>query len=342
MAGEASPRDSRFLGPGEGLALLLAVPPLAVVVTSQVLFEVAGFDLLPLGQEVQEFVRRTGPVPLDMRLGDMETRLFWALSAFAAMAAALALTIVALAILVRSVTTRGLRLFVPIGFALIVLGLLSFYYAIVAETPIAGMFRFTYESLEAASLDPGFLFVVRWLVIFLTLLSVVAPLSAMMAACSTLAPPRDGGPGDVAFLAGQVRFLKALVVLGSAYLVAGVLNMGVWLAWPAKLIGSEAHAAQVESLAGTISIYWGGCFTVLIAAFYAPAMILLRDRAEAVIARSPASTGGMTAEKFLEDHGISLSLGKQLPQIGAVLAPLLAGPIGSAITSLAGALPMPG
>lgn len=342
MSGETSLHHARLIGPGERQALLLVVPPLLVVVVSQTLFELVGYDLVALGAAVESAVRAAPPSVLEARLADMETRLIWALSSFVSLVAAVALTTVAVVILARSVSMRGLRLFVPISLALILLGMLSYYYAIQAETPIAGLFRFPYGNLEAARLDPDFLAVVRTVLITLNLFSMIAPLSAMMAACSTLAPPRDGGPGDVIFLGGQVRFLKSLAVLGSIYMVTGVLNMGIWLAWPAALIAADPVAAQVESLAGSISIYWGGCFTVLIASFYAPAMIVLRERAEAVLAASPTATGGLTPEKFLEDHGLSLSLGKQLPQIGAVLAPLLAGPLGSAIAGLAQAVPAPG
>ena len=331
MAVEDSTQTSKRLRPGEGEALLLAVPPLAVFGVSQWLFESAGFDIVALGYQMVEVVRDMPSVPAAVGLAGLETRLLWALAAFINLAAAVALTSVAVIILVRSVSMRGLRLFVPIGFVLIALGIGSYFYAMHAETPIAGIFSFTFDTLAASgALDPTFLLVVKFVVVLLNLMTMVAPMSAMMAACSTLAPPRDGGPGDVAFLGGQVRSLKALVVLGSTYMVAGILHLGVWLAWPSNLIAGDPDAVQIIGFAKAVTIYWGGCFTVLIAAFYAPAMIVLRQRAQAVIARSPEDTGGLTPEKFLEDHGLSLSLAKQLPQIGAVLAPLIAGPIGTA------------
>ena len=343
MGQDQAPRLFGLLRRGEGDALLLALPPLLVSTLAQVLFEISAFDTVTLGQAVAEAVRGVTMPDLEAQLSEYETRILWALAVFLNLAAALALTVVAVIILRRSVSLRGLRLFVPIGLLLVAGGIASLVVASHLETPISGLFSFTYDSLVASGLFSAFfLDTAKFLVTFLNVLTVVAPMSALMAACSTLAPPRDGGPGDVAFLGGQVRMLKALVVLGSVYMVAGVLHLGVWLSWPAILVGADGLAGQVQSFATSMTLYWGGSFTVLIAAFYVPALIVLRQRAQAVIARDTSKTGGLTPEKLLADNGLSLSIGKQLPQIAAVLAPLFAGPIGSAVAELSGAVTLPG
>lgn len=320
---------------GEDVALLLAVPPLIVSTLAQVVFEFSGFDLLRLGEAVAARVDMAGSLSLPVELAESETRILWGLAVLLNLLTAIALTAIAVVILRRSISVRGLRLFVPTGLILIVAGVGSFAYAAEARTPISGLFFFTFGSLQAVGLfTSGFLTTVQALVTLLNVLSIVAPVTALMAACSTLAPPRDGGPGSVAFLGSQVRSLKALTVIGSAYMVAGVLHLGVWVSWPATFVPDPDLAKEIESYARAMSIYWGGSFTVLIAAFYVPALVVLRERAEAVIERAPGSTGGLTAEKLLEDHGLSLSLGRQLPQIAAVLAPLFAGPIGSAVADI--------
>ena len=243
-------------------------------------------------------------------------------------------------ILCRSVSERGLRFFVPITVVLIIGGIGSFVYASANQSPLSGLFSFTYDSLsEVPGFTEDFLRVAKLAVVLLNGISIVAPVTALMAACSTLAPPRDGVAAGIKFLSGQVKSLKALVVVGSIYMVTGVLHLGVWLRWPAMMVEDEALAVQILDNALAMSVYWGGAFTVLIAAFYAPAMVALNKRAEAAIAQMPRSTGGLTPKKFLEDHGLSLQVSKQLPQIAAVLAPLLAGPIGSALVDLSKALP---
>jgi hypothetical protein len=275
------------------------------------------------------------------RLALADDRVLWTLAVFLHLAAGLGLTTVAWIILCRSVSLRGLRYFVPIAVVLILGGVAGFALAAAARTPISGLFSFTHGSLAALpGLPGGFLAAARAEVVLLNVLSVVAPVSGLMAACSTLAPPRNGVAPDLNFLASQVKSLKALVVIGSIYMVTGVLHLGVWLRWPATLVDSAALATQIHDHAMAMSLYWGGAFSVLIAAFYVPAMVALNKRAGLVIAATMEdSTGGLTPKKFLEDHGLSLNVSKQLPQIIAVLAPLLAGPIGAAVVDLAKALP---
>jgi len=333
-------RKSGYLRQGEGEALLLAVPPLAVVVLAQLLFELSAFDLVALGQEVAAHIGTLGPLDLPGRLEAADERTLWILSVFLNFCPGIALTIVAVIILSRSVHERGVRFFVPITLVLIVGGIGSFIYASASQSPLSGLFSFTYGSISAApGFTEGFLGLAKLTVVLLNGLSIVAPVTALMAACSTLAPPREGVVADIKFLSSQVKSLKALVVIGSIYMVTGVVNLGVWLRWPAMMVDDEALAAQILNNALAMSVYWGGAFTVLIAAFYAPTMVALNKRAEAAITQLPDSTGGLTPKKFLEDHGLSLQVSKQLPQIAAVLAPLLAGPIGTAVIDLSKALP---
>lgn len=331
----------RFFRLGEGEALLLALPPLLVAVLAQVLFELNAFDLVALGQELAGRLQALTAVDLERKLALADDRAHWSLAVFLHLTSGLALTAVAVIILCRSVSLRGFRLFVPATLVLILAGSLSLGVAALAQTPLSGLFSFTYGSLGALpGLPEGFLIAVKIQVGLLNLLSVVAPITALMAACSTLAPPRAGVASDLAFLGGQVKSLKALVVLGSVYMVTGVVHLGVWLRWPAMLVGSEDMTALISDHAMAMSVYWGGAFTVLIAAFYAPAMVALNKRAEAVIAAmAKDSTGGLTPKKFLEEHGLSLQISKQLPQIAAVLAPLLAGPIGAAVVDLSKVIP---
>ncbi|MGF1608866.1 MAG: hypothetical protein ACFCUQ_05690 [Kiloniellales bacterium] len=331
----------QYLREGEGVALLLAVPPLTVAVLAQLLFEISAYDLVALGEEVASHLKTMEAPDLAGRLALADGRVLWTLAVFLHLTAGLGLTGLAVTILCRSISLRGLRYFVPIGVVLIVGGVAGFALAAALKSPISGLFSFTYDSLMAMPGVPAsFLVAARIEVVLLNVLSIVAPVSGLMAACSTLAPPRNGVRADLSFLASQVKSLKALVVIGSIYMVTGVLHLGVWLRWPGTLVDGDALASQIHDHAMAMSLYWGGAFSVLIAAFYAPAMVALNRRAGAIIAATMKdSTGGLTPRQFLEDHGLSLNVSKQLPQIVAVLAPLLAGPIGAAVVDLARVLP---
>lgn len=331
-----------ILREGEGSALLLAVPPLLVVVGAHLLFDINAFDLVDLGKALVASLTASaaGEPGLGVRLAVSEARIVWSLTVFLNFCAAMSLTVAAVMILRRSVSLRGLRFFLPVGVLLIVFGIASLIHAGLAATPMSGIFTFTFDSLVAihGAADP-FVRAVWVQVQVLNLLTVVAPVLALMAACSTLAPPKRGGLGDVAFLSGQLTYLKAILNLGSVYLVAGILHMGVWLRWPGAVVGDETLRERILDHAFGVSLYWGGTFTVMIAAFYVPALVALTNRAEAVIQDQPGATGGLTPKSFLQDHGLTLAPSKHLPQILAVLAPLLAGPIGSALSDLATTVP---
>ena len=232
---------------------------------------------------------------------------------------------------------------VPLGVCLVVLGLGWLAYAAQTGRPIGGIFVSTYASLMASPLyDPSFASSVHLQVNLLNVFSILTPVAALMAACSTVAPPKEGGIGDMAFLGSQVRYLRALMILGSCYMVSGVLHMAIWLGWPASLVMDAKLADVLLRQAMAITLFWGGGATVLIAAFYAPALIVLSKRAKMVLECSGDGMSTKDAATFLEEHGLSLSFSKQLPEFMVVIAPLLAGPMGSGLASLAGVLPTSG
>lgn len=344
MAGPTAPAHHQgYLREGEREALLIALPPVLVAALSQMLFDLNAGDLMPLVDAVRIAVASLEAPDLRTLLKASEARSIWNLALLLNLCASAVLVAVACVILWRSVSIRGLRLFLPAAILLSALGLGWLAYAAESGRPIGGIFALTYDSLMASPLyDPSFVSGVYFQVNLLNVFSIVSPVMALMAACSTLAPPKEGGSGDITFLAGQVRFLRALLLLGSCYMVAGVLHMAVWLGWPASLVTDPALAQVLIDQSMAITLFWGGGGTVLIASFYAPALIVLSKRAELAIARDQTGTGGKTPQAFLEEHGLSLSIRKQLPEILVVLAPLLAGPVGSGLADLAGVLPTGG
>ena len=122
--------------------------------------------------------------------------------------------------------------------------------------------------------------------------------------------------------------LKSLLNGGSALLVVGVLHMHVWLRWPAALVHDPRVGAEILGFSSAVSIFWGVAFSLLIMAFYLPVAALITDRASAILAQSPEEAGGKDAKEWLQEQGLSMTPTRQLPQIAAMLAPLLAGPLG--------------
>ncbi|HVF10692.1 MAG TPA: hypothetical protein VNA16_07810, partial [Abditibacteriaceae bacterium] len=184
---------------------------------------------------------------------------------------------------------------------------------------------------------------VNWIVSIINGFAIIAPVIAILAAGSTLVPPPAGQDRDLPYFAAQMRRLKEVLNAGSALLVAGILHMGAWLRWPAALVNDKAVQEEILNLALSISVFWGATFTLVIIAIYSPAASRLSAQALRAIKNDKEEGKDKEGEakdpyKRLNEHGLAISPAQQLPQIAAILAPLLAGPVGSLLSSLATSL----
>ena len=144
---------------------------------------------------------------------------------------------------------------------------------------------------------------------------------------------RERKKAEVDLIANQMRQLKMFIGIVSTLLVSGVLHMIVWLHWPTFLIVDNQLAQQVEEFSEAMSLFWGAAFSLLIAAFYIPAAWSLSKRAKMVIAEQIGDDMEVQ-DCLLQKHRISLAPLQQVPQMIAMLAPLLAGPVGSTFEKL--------
>jgi hypothetical protein len=143
---------------------------------------------------------------------------------------------------------------------------------------------------------------------------------------------------DLKRLETQMRKFKIIISSGSILMVAGILHMITWLRWPAALVADEWISLNVVSFSESLGLYWGATFSLMIAVFYLPAAVNIQQRCELIIAEQPELLCGMEPQDWLKKHGLLVSPLQQIPQIAVILAPLLAGPIGSVMTDLSGSL----
>ena len=86
-------------------------------------------------------------------------------------------------------------------------------------------------------------------------------------------------------------------------------------------------------------LYIGGTtFSLLIAALYISGVSYLSGRTAALLEVHPEVCEGEKTEEWLRKQGLSFSPLHQIPQILAVFAPILTGPIGSTLTSMTGSI----
>lgn len=194
------------------------------------------------------------------------------------------------------------------------------------------VFSFSYENLRQAGpqrISNDLLRYTMTVVSIVNVQAVLVPVVALLAACSTLAPPITEERPDPAFCALQMKRLKEVLTAASAILVAGILHMGAWLRWPAALVADKQAQDAVLGAALAITLYWGVTFTLMLVSTYLPAALLLAKRAQALLQEGAFKESVSQPEEWLKNHGLFLSLQDHFPQFGLMLAPLLASPLSS-------------
>ena len=239
----------------------------------------------------------------------------------------------------RAHSRRRLLLVAAVGAALCLVGVMTLFQSIATQGVLyRSVFAFTFLTLEAsARFSPAFLAYVHSLISIINGLAVVAPVIAVLAACSTLARPEDGRASDLDALTEQMRDLKEGLYAGSAILVTGILHMGNWLRWPAALVGDQAVQDAVRGVALSISLFWGATFTLVLFATYAPAASVLAARARARLKDEAYAKSISHPEQWLKEHGFFVGISDELPQIVVMAAPLVAGPLGALLAASIGA-----
>lgn len=197
------------------------------------------------------------------------------------------------------------------------------------------VFSFSYDNLRQAGAQRIGEHLLRYVMVVVSVVNVqalIVPVVALLAACSTLAPPISGQP-DPTFYALQMKRLKEVLTAASAILVSGILHMGAWLRWPAALVGDKAAQDAVLGAALAITLFWGVTFTLMLVATYLPAALVLARQAEALLLGRPSEAAEPEPEQWLKDHGLFLSLQDHFPQFSLILAPLLASPLSSLLVA---------
>jgi hypothetical protein len=207
-----------------------------------------------------------------------------------------------------------------------------FFLATLAEDDVLyrTVYGFTYQSLaRSGQIHDHLLGFARTAVSAINVLAVLAPIIAVTAACAVVAPPEQQGSNNPPALVARMRQLNEVLYGGSAILVTGILHMGAWLRWPASLIADRGSRDAVLGVALAITIFWGTAFTLMLLVTYVPAAVYLAKQAHGLFASDDYARTVPDPDGWLRQHGFHLSLEQHLLQFGALLAPVLAGPLGS-------------
>lgn len=134
-------------------------------------------------------------------------------------------------------------------------------------------------------------------------------------------------------LARAMKQLRVVLYVGTVMLVIGMLFERCLFQWSLAFLSREEQPQKIAQsfFAGIVAVD-GGFYTMLLAAVYLPAALIVRARTEQ-LAALPAEESDRA--KTLKEHGLDFSFSEALPRLLAILAPLLAGPIGELFGRLA-------
>ena len=322
--------------------LLLLIPPLLVFGLGYLLFEIsATASLTTIIQSFQSMIHPPVEADLSVQLAEARARFIWLATLILNIVVPLYAISLCSVTLYHSLSPRRLLLVSLVGFALASLGLIMLAHGAKTENALYRLvFGFAFLSLQKSGrFDPQFLQHIHASVSSLNVLTLLAPVFAVLAGCATLAPCGDTKQKfTLSHIEQKVRHLKGVLNAGSALLVAGILHMGAWLRWPISLVPDPHMQEAMVGFTLGITIYWGATFTLLLITTYGPAVGYLSTKARQLVQREVEAGRVQDPKLWLKEHGLSNSLGEQLPQIGVMLAPLLAGPLSSTLVSTVGPL----
>jgi hypothetical protein len=321
----------------ERSALWFLLPPVLALLAGNAVFALIDFDLPRMaGVVAQHMMASTDPAAV---LGEARARYLWSTGLLLYAMTQVLTTALFCSRLRQSLSPPGLRFYLQCFLVLALFGIAQILLASQFSPGVIAVYTHTADSITTAGvLAPDHLTAVKIAVIVVSYTGSVVPALALLAGCTTMVKPTQTSGDALAAMTTEARRLQDLMSAGSALLVTGIIHMYLWLRWPAALVAEPALSAELGGLALSVATYWGCTLSLLIGCFYLPACVVLSRRARAAIAEVPEAELQRDPEAWLKEHGLLLRPSAQLPQLAVILAPLLAGPAGGALTGLASPL----
>ncbi|HKQ07487.1 MAG TPA: hypothetical protein VJ464_20350 [Blastocatellia bacterium] len=138
------------------------------------------------------------------------------------------------------------------------------------------------------------------------------------------------------------RMLRILLYLAAAVLVARVFQSNAFVSWALSYLDLQGINTAFDGFLRSVITQESIGYTVVLAALYLPAFLVLRERAtqyvESTMTTDPQSgkEGPTDPASFLKENGLTFSIREQLPRIITILSPLLVGPTAALLGKLIG------
>lgn len=322
--------SSRLAGVAKHGYFLLLIPPVLLLSLAFLLLESSlTSPTLDFTKLIRSLVTTQTDSSPQLILAEVRARYIWYSTVLVNLVVPMYTAIVCAAIIYRTHSRRRLLLVAGVGVVLCIMGPVSLLYAIETNSALYQLvFGFTFFTLqESGRFDQAFVGNVHTVMTLINTGAMIVPTIAILAFCSTVAPPETGQSPDLGYFETQMQHLKRALNAGSALLVAGVLHMDAWLRWPASLASDQSIQEAISGAALAITLFGGATFTLMLIAIYGPAASYLCTQAHKRLQQEVQAGKIHDPQQWLKEHQLSITPGEQLPQISVMLAPVIAGPV---------------
>jgi len=154
-----------------------------------------------------------------------------------------------------------------------------------------------------------------------------------LATCAVLVPAKPSASlnENLKKLSLRMKYLNYMLAVDMLILVVGILLERAIFQWSIAFVsGNEPATKAADNFITNLVAFDGGFYTLMLAGLYLPAAWIIRRRAE----RQEGWAAHESKTETLEKLGLNFSIAKSMPRIAAILAPLVAGPIGQLLTHL--------
>lgn len=314
--------------------LLALLPPFLILGLAQFLFE---FISLPsksgISAALEQLAHQSPISQAAWTLDEAQGRYAWLAMALLNLVGFTYGAIAGCRIIWHSHFRQRLPLLLSIGTILLGIGIIGLFYQGQSHSSMYRLvFGFTFTTFSQSGLfEPQLLSHIKIILIALNTLAVIVPTIIVLAASSALIIPRDDSQPTLDSVTTHMHQLRNTLNIGSIALVTGILHMHAWLQWPAALMQDPTLQSALSGTALAITMFWGTSFTLMLMGTYGPAAATLSTQARHLLKQEQQKGTIPDSQTWLKEHDLSITLGEQLPQIGIMLAPVLAGPLGSLV-----------
>jgi hypothetical protein len=309
------------------------VIPLLIILGAYILFDLVAYDLITLKMQLTKFITAELSNTPDTLQHKSSAMIKWGAIVLFYFFISITSIILCIRNMKRSLTRFCFPIFLAVSLLVFCIWLGYLIYSLNEQGTISMIFKLTFDTLSVSQQYTEIeLSYISGILNLINILSVLTPVLLIVACSCTLTLCHNTNIESAQHCVYKMRDLKELINLGSAMLVVGALHINIWLNLSAALSTTDILIGAINDMSMSISLYWGTAFTVLIAAVYIPMALTIKANAQSALMsehQDPDKT-----RKWLKEHDLLFSTAKQLPQILAIFAPLLAGSFGSSILGI--------